>query len=95
MTIFYHSLIDVENYPIVSPLSLIISFNNPIKDHPHTGGKDEKRHSLKTISGQMLDAGRQIWKIRVSKDIELIPQKSRSEQEQNKDNEKEPREMEN
>ena len=41
----------------------------------------------------MLDAGRQIWKIRVPKDVELIPQKNKSEQEQNKDNEKEPREI--
>ena len=38
----------------------------------------------------MSDAGRQMWENRVSKDIELTPQKkNRSEQGQNKDNEKE------
>ena len=41
----------------------------------------------------MHDAGRQIWEIRVPKDIELTPLKNRNEQEKNKDNKKEPREM--
>ena len=40
----------------------------------------------------MPDAGRQIWKIRVPKDVELTPLENRNEQEQNKD---ELREMEN
>ena len=31
-----------KNYPIVSPLSLIISFNIPTKDHLHAGGKAKK-----------------------------------------------------
>ena len=36
----------------------------------------------------MPDVGRQMWENRVSKDIELTPQRNRSEQRQNKDNEK-------
>ena len=36
----------------------------------------------------MLDAGRQIWEIRVSRDVELTPLENRNEQEKNKDNEK-------
>ena len=44
----------------------------------------------------MSDAGGQIWENRVSKDIELTPQKNRSEQEQKKNVEKkELREMDN
>ena len=43
----------------------------------------------------MPDAGRQIWKIRVPKDVELTPLENKNEQEQNKENEKESREMEN
>ena len=44
----------------------------------------------------MPDAGRQICKIRVSKDVELTPQKNRSEQEHKKNVEKrELREMDN
>ena len=37
----------------------------------------------------MLDAGRQIREVRVPRDVELTPLKNRSEQEKNKDNEKE------
>ena len=36
----------------------------------------------------MPDVGRQMWENRVSKDIELTLQKNRSEQNQNKENEK-------
>ena len=36
----------------------------------------------------MPDAGRQIWEIRVPRDIELTPLENRNEQEKNKDNEK-------
>ena len=36
----------------------------------------------------MPDVGRQMWENRVSKDIELTPQKNRSEQEQKKNVEK-------
>ena len=36
----------------------------------------------------MPDAGRQIWKIRVPRDVELTPLENRNEQEKNKDNEK-------
>ena len=36
----------------------------------------------------MSDSGRQIWKIRVSRDVELTPLENRNEQEKNKDNEK-------
>ena len=36
----------------------------------------------------MPDAGRQIWKIRVPKDVELASLENKNEQEQNKDNEK-------
>ena len=43
----------------------------------------------------MPDAGRQIWEIRVPKDVELIPLENRNEQEQNKVEKKELREMEN
>ena len=44
----------------------------------------------------MPDAGRQIWKIRVPKDVELTPLENRNEQEQNKNDKKnELREMEN
>ena len=39
----------------------------------------------------MLDAGRQIREVRVPRDVELTPLKNRSEQEKNKDNEKEKR----
>ena len=43
----------------------------------------------------MPDAGRQIWKIRVPKDVELTLLENKNEQEQNKNVEKkEPREME-
>ena len=36
----------------------------------------------------MPEAGRQIWKIRVPRDVELTPLENRNEQEKNKDNEK-------
>ena len=36
----------------------------------------------------MPDAGRQIWEIRVPRDVELTPLENRNEQEKNKDNEK-------
>ena len=36
----------------------------------------------------MPDVGRQIWKIRVPKDVELASLENKNEQEQNKDNEK-------
>ena len=41
----------------------------------------------------MPDAGRQIWEIRVPRDVELTPLENRNKQEQNKNAEKEPREM--
>ena len=44
----------------------------------------------------MPDARRQIWEIRVPRDVELTPLENRNEQEQNKDDKKkELREMEN
>ena len=43
----------------------------------------------------MPDARKQIWKIRVSRDVELTSLENKNEQEQNKDGKKEPREMEN
>ena len=86
MAIFHHPFTNVENYPIVSPLSLIISFNNPTKDHPHTGGKDEI--FLRSLNDQMPDAGRQIWKVRVPKDVKLTPLEDKNEQEQTKNAEK-------
>ena len=36
----------------------------------------------------MSDVGRQIWEIRVPRDVELTPLENRNEQEKNKDNEK-------
>ena len=36
----------------------------------------------------MPNVGRQIWEVRVPRDVELTPLKNRSEQEKNKDNEK-------
>ena len=36
----------------------------------------------------MPDAGRQIWEIRVPRDVELTPLENKNEQEQNKENEK-------
>ena len=35
-------------------------------------GKDKERYSIRTISDQMPDAGRQMWEVRVPKDVELI-----------------------
>ena len=46
IAIFHHSFTNIENYLIVSPLSLIISFNNPTKDHPYTGGKGEEKSPI-------------------------------------------------
>ena len=44
----------------------------------------------------MPDAGRQIWEIKVPRDVELTPLENRNEQEQNKDDKKkELKEMEN
>ena len=40
----------------------------------------------------MPDVGRQIWKIRVPKDVELTPLEDKNEQEQTKNAEKEPKE---
>ena len=42
----------------------------------------------------MPDAGRQIWEIRVPRDVELTPLENKNEQEQN-EKKREPREMEN
>ena len=47
MAIFHHSFTNVENYPIVSPLSLIISFKYPDQGSPPTLGGKGKRYSLK------------------------------------------------
>ena len=47
MAIFHHSFTDVKNYPIVSPLSLIISFKYPDQGSPSTLGGKSKRYSLK------------------------------------------------
>ena len=41
------------------------------------GGKGKERYSLRTISDQMLDAGRQMWEIGVSKGVEFTPWKIR------------------
>ena len=44
----------------------------------------------------MPNAGRQIWKVRVLRDVELTPLENRNEQEQNKNvGKKEPRKIEN
>ena len=47
MAIFHHSFTDIENYPIVSPLNLIISFKYPDQGSPPTLGDKGKRYSLK------------------------------------------------
>ena len=89
MAIFHHSFTDIENYPIVSPFSLIISFNNPTKDHSlHWGAKAKKDFSkgLQAIKCLMLEG--KCEENRVPIDVELIPLENRNEQEKNKDNEK-------
>ena len=73
---------------IVSPLSLIISFNNSTKDHSLHWGAKKKRYSLRSLNDQMPDTGRQIWKIWVPKDVELTPLEDKNEQEQTKNAEK-------
>ena len=86
MAIFHHPSL-VENYPIVSPLSLIISFNNPTKDHPHTGGKDEKKYSLKDykcVKCLMLEGESE----KLGFQEMLSSPHRKNEQEQNKENEK-------
>ena len=55
---------------------------------PTLRGKDKEKFSLKILDDQMLDVGRQIWEIRVPRDVELTLFKNRNEQEQNKDNKK-------
>ena len=47
MAIFHHPFTDVENCPLVSPLSLIISFKYPDQGSPPTLGGKGKRYSLK------------------------------------------------
>ena len=92
MTIFHHSFTDVENYPIVSLLSLIISFNNPTKDHPLHWGQRQRQRKIFLKEYKRLN----VWcwkanvrKIEFQKTLSSPRRKNRSEQEQNKDNEKE------
>ena len=51
--------------------------------------KTKKIFFKESLNDQMPDAGRQIREVRVPRDVELTPFENRSEQEKNKDNEKE------
>ena len=61
MAIFHHPFTDIKKiYPIVSLLSLIISFNTLTKDHPHNKGKGKKMYSLRIMNVQMPDVEREM-----------------------------------
>ena len=63
----------IEKLSIITPFEPDnFSFNNPTKDHPLYWGA-KKKDFLRSLNNQMPDVGRQIWKIRVSKDVELTP----------------------
>ena len=69
---------------------------NPDQGLPLTlGGKDKEKFSLKIMDDQMPDAGRQIWEIRVPRDVELAPLKNKMSKNKTKTLKKELRELEN
>ena len=72
MAIFHYSFTDLENYPIVTPFEPddFFSESRP-RINLTLGGKNKERYSVRTISDQMHDAGRQMWEIRVPKDVEF------------------------
>ena len=97
MAIFHHSFTDVEKLFDSLPFEPdnFPSITRP-RITPYTGEQRQKKgYSLRSLNDQMPDAGRQIYKIRVPKDVELTPLENKNEQEQNKMVKKELREMEN
>ena len=63
-----------KNYPLVSPLSLIISFSTLTKDHPPHWGANARKISLKSWMIQMSDVERwcEKWS---SKSVQFTPWK--------------------
>ena len=96
MIIFHHSFTDVEKLSDSLPFELdyFLSITRP-RITPTLGAK-AKRNLLSSYKRSNAWCWRQIWKIRVPRDVELTLLENRNKQEQNKIVEKkEPRKMEN